>query len=74
MITCKIADEIFDEVSQKLNRMGKNNPRIFERQSLYGDVLDWLKGYHYELVNDDFDDDLLAHYIIGKYATTHCIL
>jgi hypothetical protein len=69
MLTCKIAKEIFDEVSQKLDSMGKNNPRVFERQSLYGDVLDWLKDYHSELVNDDFDDDLVAFYIVGRYTT-----
>ena len=70
MVTSITARKIYDEISVSLNRMGRNNPRQSERQALYGDILDWLKDKHPELRNDDYDDDFVAKYIIGKYLIT----
>lgn len=74
MITRSQADNLFKEIYPALKRMGKNNPRKGERQTLYGDVLDWIKDNHSELVNKDYDDDFVAHYIIGSYIIKNKLL
>lgn len=48
-----------------IDSMGINNPRVNERQTLYGDVLDWLRDYGYGKDHD------LAVMIIGSYAVKH---
>lgn len=68
MVTSRKVKEIYNEISVSLSRMGSNNPREGERQSLYGDILDWLKDNHGELVNNDYDDDFVAKYIVGMYV------
>ena len=65
MITRSQADNLFYEIYPALKRMGKNNPRKEERQTLYGDVLDWIKDNHSELVNKD---------IIGSYIIKNKLL
>jgi len=74
MVTRSQADELFNEIAPALNGMGKNNPRKGEIQTLYGDVLDWIKDCHSEFVNKDYDDDFLAHYIIGSYVIKNRLL
>lgn len=71
MITSKQANEIYNEISPSLNRMGDNEPKEAERQTLYGDVLDWLRDMHPELRNKDYDDDFAAMFIVGRYVITH---
>ncbi len=74
MVTRSQANEIFIEIAPALKRMGKNNSRKGEIQTLYGDVLDWIKDCHSEFVNKDYDDDFLAHYIIGSYVIKNKLL
>lgn len=45
-----------------IGSMGANNPRTNDRQTLYGDVLDWLRDNGYGKDHD------LAVLIIGEYA------
>lgn len=41
-----------------------------ERQTLYGDLLDWLRDMYSDCL-DGMDRDELAKYIIGDYAIHH---
>lgn len=45
-----------------IDRMGANNPRADEQQTLYGDVLDWLRDNGYGKDHD------LAVLVIGNHA------
>lgn len=74
MITSLQVKRIYNEVSLSLSMMGSNNPRVAERQTLYGDVLDWLRDNHPELRNDDYDDDFVAKYIVGMCAVKNKLL
>ena len=69
MVSSRQAQDIYNEICLNLSRMGANNPKKFERQTLYGDILDWLRDMHPELRNNEHDDDLVAMYIIGRYST-----
>ena len=60
MITKEQLKAITSEISSAMNRIGKANPRKYERQFLYGDVIDWIRDNHPELRNDDHDDDFAA--------------
>ena len=60
MTTQEIYDSIKDIIP--IDRMGANNPRVGERQTLYGDVLDWLRDNGYGKDHD------LAVLIIGNHA------
>lgn len=66
--------KIFTEILPALGRMGVNNPRVSERQTLYGDILDWLRDYHGELRNKEHEDDFVAKLIIGEYVTMNKLL
>lgn len=48
-----------------IHLMGTNNPRTDERQTLYGDVLDWLRDNGYGKDHD------LAAMLIGNHAIRH---
>lgn len=41
-----------------------------ERQTLYGDLMDWLRDMYSDCMNG-WDRDELAKYIIGDYAIHH---
>lgn len=74
MVTKERLKAITLEIMPTMKRRGKANPRKYERQLLYGDVLDWIRDNHPELRNNDYDDDFAAHYIIGAYVIQNAIL
>ena len=66
--------EVFNEVSKidLCSGKGKNNPRVCERQFLYGDVLDYLRDYYNELNLEEID--MTAKLIIGDYVVKNTLL
>ena len=74
MVTQEQVKAISKELQPIMKRMGGNNPKKYERQTMYGDVLDWLRDMHPELRNKDYDDDFVAFYAIGDYVVHNCRL
>lgn len=66
--------ETFNKVSNLdlCSTRGKNNPRIAERQFLYGDILDYLRDYYNELNLEE--RDMVAKLIIGNYVVQNTLL
>lgn len=66
--------DVFNEVStlDLCRQKGKNNPRVCERQFLYGDVLDYLRDYYSELNLEE--RDMTAKLIIGDYVVHNTLL
>lgn len=69
------------EYSMELQPFIKSKKPIYRKnglkegqQSLYGDILDYIRDNMPNLRNDDYDDDLLAHYAIGEYIIKNCLL
>lgn len=58
------------------SRMGKNNPRECERQSLYGDIMDWLRDMNGELeLNLNLRErSFVAAHLIGEYVVNNNLL
>ena len=55
------------------SRKGKNNPRVAERQFLYGDIMDYLRDYYNtELTLEE--RDIAAKLIIGDYVVQNTLL
>lgn len=62
----KVVDT-FNKISKLnlCNTKGENNPRVNERQFLYGDILDYLRDYHNDL--NIAERDMVAKLVIGDY-------
>lgn len=67
--------EVYNEVNELdlCSQRGKNNPRIAERQFLYGDIMDYLRDYYNtELTLEE--KDVTAKLIIGEYVVKNTLL
>lgn len=77
MLTRKELKEYSVEIQsfiQKKNPRFKKNGLKEGEQTLYGEILDYIKDNLILLRNNDYDDDLLAHYAIGEYIIKNCLL
>jgi hypothetical protein len=71
-ITAIINEIISNGVIESFKHWGKNNPKEYERQLLYGDVMDYLRDEYNEL--NLTERDFVAHYLIGHYVITNALL
>jgi len=72
MLTRKQLENYSKEMEHLFEKRASGNPDDYD-QTLYGDVLDYIRDVYPELRDMDYDDDLLAHYAIGYYAIKHCV-
>lgn len=67
------------KIVKKVNKLnicqnrGLNNPRVAERQFLYGDILDYLRDYYSTELSLD-ERDVAAKLIIGEYVVQNTLL
>ena len=68
----KAIEELKGDLLNKFPNWGKSNPRVAERQFLYGDVMDWLRDYKNELNLQE--RHFVAVHLIGEYVTKKTLL